>query len=90
MCARLAATVGGVAGQSGSATLARDGVYGAIAGKAVAVEPATGFTFDSPLVLRPRSSGTMKGIEAALSAPKSMIANLGETPWMLSSRSWPS
>jgi hypothetical protein len=47
-------TIAGLAGQSGSVTIGNDGVYGALAGKAVAVEPATGFTFDSPLALRPR------------------------------------
>jgi hypothetical protein len=47
------ATVAGVAGQSGSLTLSHDGEYGALVGKAVALEPATGFTFDSPLVTRP-------------------------------------
>jgi hypothetical protein len=35
-------------------TVAHDGAYGALAGKAVALEPATGFTFDTPLVPRPR------------------------------------
>jgi hypothetical protein len=44
--------VSGVAGQSGSITLSHDGPFGALAGKAVAVEPATGFTFDSPLESR--------------------------------------
>jgi choice-of-anchor B domain-containing protein len=47
-------TVPGVAGASGSLTISHTGTYGAIAGKAVAVEPATGFTFDTPLVPRPR------------------------------------
>jgi Calx-beta domain len=48
------ATVAGVAGQGGSVTLAHDGGYGALAGKAVALEPATGFSFDSPMAPRPR------------------------------------
>jgi hypothetical protein len=48
------ATVPGVAGISGSITLAHDGAYGELIGKAVALEPATGFTFDTPLVSRPR------------------------------------
>lgn len=47
-------TVPGVAGQSGSVTVAHTGPYGALAGKAVAVEPATGYSFDSPLVPRSR------------------------------------
>jgi hypothetical protein len=28
--------------------------YGALAGKAVALEPASGFSFDSPLTYKPR------------------------------------
>jgi hypothetical protein len=48
------AALPGVAGQSGSVTIAHTGGWGALAGKAVAVEPATGFTFDTPLVLPPR------------------------------------
>jgi uncharacterized repeat protein (TIGR01451 family) len=41
-------------GQGGSIRVASDAPYGALQGKAVAVEPATGFTFDTPLVPRPR------------------------------------
>jgi Calx-beta domain/Right handed beta helix region len=41
-------------GQSGSLTLSHEGAYGDLSGKAVAVEPATGFTFDTPLQSRPR------------------------------------
>jgi hypothetical protein len=41
-------------GQTGSVTVSHDGPYGVLQGKAVAVEPATGFSFDSPLVYRPR------------------------------------
>ena len=41
--------VPGVAGQSGTITLSHDGPFGGLVGKAVAVEPATGFTFDSPM-----------------------------------------
>jgi Calx-beta domain len=48
------AGVAGVGGQSGSITIASDAAYGALAGKAVAVEPATGFTFDTSLGYRPR------------------------------------
>ncbi len=48
------ASVPGVAGQGGSVTIAHDGGYGALAGKAVALEPATGFSFDSPMVSRAR------------------------------------
>lgn len=41
-------------GTSGSITLNHDGRYGALSGKAVSVEPATGFAFDTPLLSRPR------------------------------------
>jgi hypothetical protein len=39
--------------KSGSVTVTNDTGYGAIAGKGVAVEPATGFTFDTGLSCRP-------------------------------------
>lgn len=42
------------AGLGGSMTISHDGRHGDLGGKAVAVEPATGFTFDTPLVTRPR------------------------------------
>ena len=48
------ATVPALAGQSGSVTIAHLGGYGALAGKGVALEPATGFTFDTPLTPLPR------------------------------------
>jgi hypothetical protein len=48
------ASIPGVAGQGGTITIAHDGGYGVLSGKAVAVEPATGFTFDTPLTHRPR------------------------------------
>jgi hypothetical protein len=41
-------------GRSGSVSITHDGPYGALAGKAVALEPATGFSFDSPLGYKPR------------------------------------
>jgi hypothetical protein len=44
----------GLAGQSGTVTIASNAAYGALAGKVVALEPATGFSFDSPLAYRPR------------------------------------
>jgi hypothetical protein len=47
-------SVSALAGMSGSVTIAHDGGYGTLAGKAVAVEPETGFTFDTPLVTLPR------------------------------------
>jgi hypothetical protein len=40
-------------GQSGSVRITHDCGYGGLSGKAVALEPATGFTFDTPLVARP-------------------------------------
>jgi hypothetical protein len=43
------AAVPGLAGQGGSAMIAQLGGYGAINGKAVALEPATGFTFDTAM-----------------------------------------
>jgi hypothetical protein len=46
--------VPGVSGQGGSITVSHDGPYGALVGKAVAAEPSTGFSFDTPLVPRPR------------------------------------
>jgi uncharacterized repeat protein (TIGR01451 family) len=39
---------------SGNITISHDGPYGALSGKAVAVEPATGFTFDTALQPRQR------------------------------------
>ena len=38
----------------GSMTIVHDGPYDALAGKTVALEPSTGFSFDSPLSSRPR------------------------------------
>ena len=52
--ALLTPTVPGVAGQSGSITVSHDGPYAGLTGKAVALEPATGFSFDTPLLPRPR------------------------------------
>jgi uncharacterized repeat protein (TIGR01451 family) len=39
-------------GASGSITITHDAPYGGLQGKAVALEPATGFSFDSPLEYR--------------------------------------
>jgi len=41
-----------VPGVGGAITLANDGRYGDLSGKTVALEPATGFSFDSPMVPR--------------------------------------
>jgi hypothetical protein len=43
-----------LAGQSGAVTIAHTGGYGALAAKAVALEPATGFSFDTPFQPIPR------------------------------------
>ncbi|HET9314782.1 MAG TPA: hypothetical protein VFQ51_04295, partial [Vicinamibacteria bacterium] len=50
----LTTNVVGLSGQSGSLTVTHDGPYDALAGKAVALEPATGFAFDSPMQSRTR------------------------------------
>ena len=42
-------TVPGVSGQGGAVTVTHDGPYGGLAGKAVALELATGFSFDTPI-----------------------------------------
>jgi len=44
----------GVNGVAGTITVANTMRYGEIAGKTVALEPATGFSFDTPLLPRPR------------------------------------
>lgn len=41
-------------GKSGTVTVSHTARYGELVGKAVAVEPATGFSFDTPMVWRPR------------------------------------
>jgi hypothetical protein len=50
----LTAGITQLAGLSGHATIAHTGGWGALAAKAVAVEPATGFTFDTLAVPLPR------------------------------------
>lgn len=47
-------TVPELAGRSGSITVTSDAPYGALTGKAVALEPATGFSFDDVMRPRPR------------------------------------
>jgi hypothetical protein len=47
-------TIPALQGKGGSITVSNDGRYGELAGKAIALEPATGFSFDSPMVPRPR------------------------------------
>jgi Calx-beta domain/Right handed beta helix region len=49
-----AATVSVLQGRSGSITVPNDARYGALAGKAVALEAATGFAFDSPMAAKAR------------------------------------
>jgi hypothetical protein len=41
-------------GTGGSVTVSHDGAYGTLVGKAVALEPSTGYTFDTPLTPRGR------------------------------------
>jgi uncharacterized repeat protein (TIGR01451 family) len=48
------AGIPGAAGVSGTITVAHDGRYGELLGKTVALEPATGFSFDSALEYRAR------------------------------------
>jgi hypothetical protein len=43
-----------LAGRSGSVTLTHDGPYAGLSGKVVALEPATGYSFDTALLPRPR------------------------------------
>ena len=45
-------TVSGASGASGAITVSHNGRYGDLAGKTVALEPATGFSFDTPMVPR--------------------------------------
>jgi hypothetical protein len=46
------AGIGALAGQGGSVTIAHDAGYGQLNAKAVALEPSTGFSFDTPGVYR--------------------------------------
>ena len=48
------AAITALQGKSGSVTIVHDGAFDALAGKGVALEPASGFAFDSLLVSRPR------------------------------------
>ncbi|MET0556208.1 MAG: hypothetical protein ABW221_24420 [Vicinamibacteria bacterium] len=48
------AGIGALAGESGAARIAHLGGVGALSGKAVALEPATGFTFDTAIVPVPQ------------------------------------
>lgn len=43
-----------VPGEGGSITVTHDAPYAGLIGKAVALEPVTGFSFDTPLTYRPR------------------------------------
>ena len=38
----------------GSITVTHDGPYAGLTGKAVALEPVTGFSFDTPMLNRPK------------------------------------
>jgi hypothetical protein len=46
-------TVPGAAGVAGVVRITNNGRYGGLAGKTVALDPATGFSFDTPFVYRP-------------------------------------
>ena len=46
-------TVAALAGANGSVTVSNDGRYGDLTGKTVALEPSTGFSFDSAMLTRP-------------------------------------
>jgi uncharacterized repeat protein (TIGR01451 family) len=48
------AGVAALVGQSGSIGVTNDAPYGALSGKAVALDPAAGLSFDTPMVQRPR------------------------------------
>jgi uncharacterized repeat protein (TIGR01451 family) len=48
------AAIPGATGVGGALTIAHDGRYGELTGKTVALEPATGFSFDSALEVRPK------------------------------------
>ena len=43
-------------GVAGAVTVTHDGRYGDLSGKTVALEPATGFSFDSPMLPRVKSN----------------------------------
>jgi uncharacterized repeat protein (TIGR01451 family) len=47
-------TVPGLAGQAGSVTITNDAPYASLAGKAIAIDPPTGATYDTPMMPRPR------------------------------------
>jgi hypothetical protein len=46
--------IAALVGQSGSVTMANNARYGDLSGKAVSVEPGTGFSFDSIMVVQPK------------------------------------
>jgi len=56
-------TIAALSGTSGSITVANDGQYGDLTGKTVALEPSTGFSFDTPLLARP----------SGVAPPRSMV-----------------
>ena len=47
-------SIAALQGTSGAITVGHTGPYGSLVGKAVALEPSTGFSFDTPLEARPR------------------------------------
>ena len=79
------ATVPGAGGQGGTLTIASDGRYGDLAGKTVALEPATGFSFDSPMSPRPRCSAPSM-TSSSVPMPPGNAANASESCAMRSLR----
>jgi hypothetical protein len=49
-----AAGIPALQAKGGTITVSNDGRYGDLTGRAIGLEPATGFSFDSPMVPRPR------------------------------------
>ena len=49
-----AASVVALQGKGGTITVSNDGRYGDLVGKGISLEPATGFSFDTPMAPRPR------------------------------------
>ena len=47
-------TIPGGAGVAGVIRISHNGRYGSLSGKTVALEPSTGFSFDTPLVAKPK------------------------------------
>ena len=69
---------GPVAGQNGSVTVSHTGAYGQLSGRATSLEPATGFTFDTPMVARPMpAQGSAGGRGSAALVITPSVADFG-------------